>query len=48
MRFAVAEVGYRLGWASIVVVLVGLALDPGARRAEGGTSAEVVFPTESR
>jgi two-component sensor histidine kinase len=31
MRFAVAEVGYRLGWASIVVVLVGLALDTGAR-----------------
>jgi two-component sensor histidine kinase len=29
-RFAAVQVGYWLGWASIVVVLVGLALDAGA------------------
>jgi len=29
-RFAAVQVGYWLGWASIVVVLVGLALDVGA------------------
>ena len=31
MRLAAAGVGCRLGWASIVVVLIGLALDGGAR-----------------
>ena len=30
-RFAAVQVGYWLGWASIVVVLVGLALDVGAQ-----------------
>src|SRR5690242_6703597 len=30
-RFAAMRVGYWLGWASIVVVLAGLALDVGAR-----------------
>src|SRR6266446_816313 len=30
-RFAAVQVGYWLGWASIVVVLAGLALDVGAR-----------------
>src|SRR5579862_9153750 len=30
-RFAAVQVGYSLGWASIVVVLGGLALDAGAR-----------------
>jgi two-component sensor histidine kinase len=30
-RFAAVQVGYWLGWASIVVVLTGLALDAGAR-----------------
>ncbi len=30
-RFAAVQVGYWLGWASIVVVLAGLALDGGAR-----------------
>jgi hypothetical protein len=29
-RFAAVQVGYWLGWASIVVVLIGLALDVGA------------------
>lgn len=31
LRVAAAQVGYRLGWASIAVVLAGLALDAGAR-----------------
>jgi two-component sensor histidine kinase len=31
IRFAAMQVGYWLGWASIVVVLAGLALDAGAR-----------------
>ncbi|MDP9284404.1 MAG: sensor histidine kinase [Actinomycetota bacterium] len=31
LRFAAVQVGYWLGWASIAVVLVGLALDVGAR-----------------
>ena len=31
-RFAVVQVGYWLGWASIVVVLTGLAFDVGARQ----------------
>jgi two-component sensor histidine kinase len=31
IRFAALQVGYWLGWASIVVVLAGLALDAGAR-----------------
>src|SRR5438132_11311182 len=30
-RFAAVQVGYWLGWASIAVVLAGLALDAGAR-----------------
>jgi two-component sensor histidine kinase len=30
-RFAAVQVGYWLGWASIVVVLIGLAFDGGAR-----------------
>jgi two-component sensor histidine kinase len=30
-RFAAVQVGYWLGWASIVVVLIGLAFDVGAR-----------------
>jgi two-component sensor histidine kinase len=31
VRFAAVQVGYSLGWASIIVVLAGLALDAGAR-----------------
>ena len=31
IRFAAMQVGYWLGWASIVVVLAGLTLDAGAR-----------------
>jgi hypothetical protein len=30
-RFAAVQVGYWLGWASILVVLAGLALDVGAK-----------------
>ena len=53
-RFAAVQVGYWLGWASIVVVLAGLALDVGARHrsllvvltlaAAAGNTAAMVIP----
>jgi two-component sensor histidine kinase len=54
LRFAAVEVGYWLGWASISVVLGGLALDVGIRHrwlliaatlvAAGGNTAAMVIP----
>src|SRR5207253_4988067 len=53
-RFAAVQVGYWLGWASIVVVLAGLALDVGARHrwllvgltlaASAGNTVAMVIP----
>ena len=53
-RIAAVQVGYRLGWASIAVVLTGLALDVGARHrlalvlwtlaAAAGNTAAMVIP----
>lgn len=53
-RFAAVQVGYWLGWASILVVLTGLALDVGARHrlllvgatlaATAGNTAAMVIP----
>jgi two-component sensor histidine kinase len=53
-RFAAVQIGYWLGWASIVVVLAGLALDVGARHrlllvgftltAAAGNTAAMVIP----
>jgi two-component sensor histidine kinase len=54
LRFSAVQVGYWLGWASIAVVLTGLALDSGARHrsllvaltlvAAAGNSAAMVIP----
>jgi|SRR5579862_5445772 len=53
-RFAAVQVGYWLGWASILVVITGLALDVGARHrwllvgatlvATAGNTAAMVIP----
>jgi two-component sensor histidine kinase len=53
-RFAAVQVGYWLGWASIVVVLAGLALDVGAQHrwlvvgatlaAAAGNTAAMIIP----
>jgi hypothetical protein len=50
-RFAAVQVGYWLGWASIIVVLVGLALDVGAQHRSllvGATLAAAAGNTVAR